>query len=109
MIEIVQYETENGQCPFSDWFDNLDTQTALKIRTILARIETGNLGDVKSVGGGVSERRIDHGPGYRLYFGMDRQTLIILLLGGTKQRQSKDIADAKIMWNDYKSRKKKDL
>jgi putative addiction module killer protein len=108
MIEIVQYETENGHCPFADWFDNLDTQAALKIRTILARIETGNLGDVKPVGEGVSERRIDYGPGYRLYFGINGQTLIILLLGGTKHRQDKDIRDAKIMWSDYKSRKKKD-
>jgi putative addiction module killer protein len=109
MFEIVQYETDSGQCPFADWFDNLDTQTALKIRTTLARIETGNLGDVKPVGEGVTERRINLGPGYRLYFGMDGKTLIILLLGGTKQRQSKDIIDAKIMWNDYKSRKKKDI
>jgi putative addiction module killer protein len=105
MVEVVQYETEEGACPFADWFDGLDARAAAKVRTAIARIETGNPGDVKPVGEGVSERRIDFGPGYRVYFGQDGQRLVILLLGGTKKRQQRDIAQAKAYWRDYKQRK----
>ena len=104
-MEVVQYETEEGEVPFAGWFDGLDTQAALKVRTALARIEAGNLGDVKPVGEGVSERRLTFGPGYRVYFGQDGDTLVILLTGGTKKRQSKDIERAKGFWADYKRRK----
>ncbi|MGH1370344.1 MAG: type II toxin-antitoxin system RelE/ParE family toxin [Maritimibacter sp.] len=107
MIELVLYVTEEGKVPFEDWFNKLDTAAALKVRTALARIETGNLGDVKPVGQGVSERRITFGPGYRVYFGQDGDKLVILLCGGTKKRQSKDIEKAKASWDDYKSRKQK--
>ncbi len=107
MIELVVYVTEKGHAPFDDWFDKLDTIAALKVRTALARIETGNLGDVKPVGQGVSERRITFGPGYRVYFGKDGDKLVILLCGGTKKRQSKDIEQAKVFWDDYKIRKQK--
>lgn len=106
MIDVVQYETETGDCPFAVWFDGLDVKAALKVRTALARIETGNFGDVKSVGGGVSERRINFGPGYRLYFGRDGDALVILLAGGTKRRQQNDIDTAKDLWADYKRRKR---
>jgi len=105
MIEVVQYETENGDCPFADWFDRLDAQAAAKIVAAVARIEAGNFGDVKPVGEGVSERRIDFGPGYRVYFGQDGSELVILLAGGTKRRQQRDIDQAKQYWNDYKRRK----
>jgi len=94
MNKLVVYVTEAGKIPFEDWFNGLDTAAALKVRTALARIETGNLGDVKPVGQGVSERRITFGPGYRVYFGKDGDTLVILLCGGTKKRQSKDIEQA---------------
>jgi putative addiction module killer protein len=107
MVDILQYKTLAGDCPFADWFDALDHQTALKVRTAIARIETGNLGDVKPVGEGVLERRIDHGPGYRIYFGMTGTSLVILLTGGSKQRQHRDISDAKALWADYKARRKK--
>ena len=107
MNKLVVYVTEEGKTPFDDWFDNLDTMAALKVRTALARIETGILGDVKPVGQGVSERRITFGPGYRVYFGKDGDTLVILLCGGTKKRQSKDIEQAKAFWDDYKNRKLK--
>lgn len=106
MVEVVQYETAEGTCPFADWFADLDARAAAKVRTAIARLETGNLGDVKPVGEGVSERRIDFGPGYRVYFGQDGQRLVILLVGGTKQRQQRDIAQAKAYWQDYKQRKK---
>ena len=105
MNKLVIYVTEEGKAPFDDWFDNLDTTAALKVRIPLARIETGNLGDVKAVGQGVSERRITFGPGYRVYFGKDGDKLVILLCGGTKKRQSKDIEQAKAFWGDYKIRK----
>ena len=85
MVELVVYVTEEGKAPFDDWFTKLDTAAALKVRTALARIETGNLGDVKPVGQGVSERRITFGPGYRVYFGQDGEKLVILLCGGTKE------------------------
>lgn len=106
-MRIVQYETENGDCPFAKWFNNLDARAAVKVRAAIARMETGNKGDVKPVGEGVSERRIDYGPGYRLYFGKDGDMLVLLLNGGTKKRQQKDIEDAKRYWKDYKRRKKK--
>ncbi len=107
MPDLVQYETEEGNCPFATWFDALDVQAALKVRTALARMETGNPGDVKPVGEGVSERRIDFGPGYRVYFGQDGQELVVLLVGGTKKRQQRDIDQAKAYWADYKARKKR--
>lgn len=71
----------------------------------LVRLERGNLGDAKSVGDGVVERRITFGPGYRIYFGRDGATLVILLGGGNKQRQDRDIETAKRRWNDYQQRK----
>ena len=107
MVDLVVYVTEEGKAPFDDWFHKLDTAAALKVRNALARIETGNLGDVKPVGQGVSERRITFGPGYRVYFGQDGDRLVILLCGGTKKRQSKDIEQAKAFWEDYKNRKQK--
>ncbi len=107
MTELVIYITEAGKAPFADWFDRLDTAAALKVRTALARIETGNFGDVKPVGEGVSERRITFGPGYRVYFGQDGDKLVILLCGGTKRRQAQDIKQAKAHWDDYRSRKSK--
>jgi len=106
VIEIVQYQAEDGRCPFAEWFDGLEPRAAAKVRTALARMELGNPGDVKPVGGGVSERRIDYGPGYRVYFGQDGARLIILLVGGSKQRQQRDIDHAQSLWEDYKRRKR---
>ena len=105
MKKLVQYEAEDGSCPFASWFGKLEVRAALKVRTALARMEAGNLGDVKPVGTGVSERRINFGPGYRVYFGQDGEELVILLVGGTKQRQQRDIEQAKELWADYKRRK----
>ena len=106
MKRVVQYEQRDGSCPFAEWFDGLETRAALKVRTAMARIETGNLGDVQPVGEGVSERRINYGPGYRLYFGQDGDELIVLLIGGSKKRQQRDIEQAKALWAEYKARKK---
>lgn len=105
-MQIEQYVTVEGDCPFAEWFDALDTRAALKVRTALARIEAGNMGDVKSIGQGVSERRLTFGPGYRLYFGRDGDTIVVLLTGGTKKRQQNDIQQAQALWMEYKKRKR---
>ena len=71
-------------------------------------MEGGNLSDAKSVGAGVFERRIDFGPGYRVYFGRDGRDLVILLGGGTKKRQRNDIAAARVFWTNHKARKRRE-
>ena len=81
---------------------------ALEVRTALARMETGNLSNAKSLGGGVSECKIDFGPGYRVYFGKVGTQIIILLGGGIKKRQQQDIAAAQEQWTLYKARKRKE-
>lgn len=105
-MELREYLDEMGRSPFAAWFNDLDATTAARIQTVLVRIEDGNLSNVKGVGSGVLEQRIDFGPGYRIYFGRDGDTLIILLGGGTKRRQSRDIDDAKTRWDEYKKRKR---
>ena len=105
MIEVREYVNERGQSPFARWFDGLNAIAASRVATALARVEAGNLSNVKSVGGGVQEYRIRTGPGFRIYFGRDGDRLIILLGGGTKARQRRDIEDARRLWQDYKRRK----
>ncbi|EEE35260.1 probable addiction module killer protein [Rhodobacteraceae bacterium KLH11] len=85
MIALRVYETVDGKSPFDEWFDGLDPIAAAKVTTALARMEHGNFGDVKSIGQGMSERRITFGPGYRIYFGRDGDELVILLCGGSKK------------------------
>ena len=108
MIEIREYLDNQGRSPYAEWFDDLNAQAAAKVVTALSRIEQGNLSNAKSVGGGVFEYRIDFGPGYRIYFGKDGETVVILLGGGTKKRQQKDIEAAQTLWQDYKRRKKQE-
>ncbi|MBR8833591.1 MAG: type II toxin-antitoxin system RelE/ParE family toxin [Stigonema ocellatum SAG 48.90 = DSM 106950] len=103
--EIRNYLTEDGKNPFDEWLDALqDRRGKAKIRARLDRVEDGNLGDYKSVGEGVFELRIDHGSGYRIYFGSEGSKIIILLCGGDKSTQSQDICRAKEYWEDYRSR-----
>lgn len=106
MVEIAAYRDAEGREPFFIWLDSLDLLATSKVRTALARLAAGNLSEVRSVGGGVLERRIHWGPGYRLYFGRDGDRLMILLAGGDKQRQRRDIAAAQARWTDYKRRKR---
>ena len=105
MIEIREYTDISGHSPFAEWFDDLNAQAAAKIAVALIRIEQGNFSNVKGVGAGVLEYRIDYGPGYRIYFGKDGERLVILLAGGTKKRQQRDIEAAQARWEDYKQRK----
>ncbi|MBW1897770.1 MAG: type II toxin-antitoxin system RelE/ParE family toxin [Deltaproteobacteria bacterium] len=83
----------------------MNARAAAKVTTAIVRLENGNTSNVKSVGGGVHEYKINFGPGYRIYFAYDGKTIILLLAGGTKKRQSKDIETAKARWIDYKVRK----
>jgi putative addiction module killer protein len=105
-VRIVEYLDAVGSSPFKGWFDSLDAQAAAKIAVGLKRIEQGNLSNVKGVGAGVLEYRIDFGPGYRVYFGRDGIDLAILLAGGTKGRQQREIETAQARWADFKQRKK---
>jgi putative addiction module killer protein len=106
VIEVRPYIDHLGRNPFRRWFEKLDANTKVRIAASIARVSDGNLSAGKSVGGGVSELRLDFGPGYRIYYGRDGDTLVILLGGGTKQRQDEDIQIAKKLWRDYKKRKK---
>ncbi len=104
-IKLVEYVTEDGRNIFRSWLRKLKDATArARIRVRLNRVRLGNLGDVKSVGEGVSELRIDYGPGYRVYVGQQGSTLVILLSGGTKKGQAKDIRTAQEFWADYQRR-----
>lgn len=111
IVEIVEYLDEKDRSPFGGWFDRLPAAAAAKVVVALDRISRGLLGDVKSVGGGVSERRIDFGPGYRIYFASIKNGIVIqtvvLLGGGTKKRQNADIEIAKHRWKDFRARRRK--
>jgi putative addiction module killer protein len=101
---VAEYIREDGANPFRAWFDRLHAQAAAKIATATLRLEAGNLSSVKWIGA-IGEYRIDWGPGYRIYLARDGDTLIILLGGGTKQRQHGDIDRATALWAEYKARK----
>ena len=106
MIEVREYITEEGRSPFGRWFSGLNGPAAAKAATALERITQGNFSNVKVLGAGVSEYKIDFGPGYRIYFGRDGDTLVILVAGGSKKGQSADIEAARANWADYKKRKR---
>ena len=106
MVEVRQYLDRQGNSPFGAWFEGLDETAAAKVTIAVTRLEQGNFSNVKGVGSGVLEYRIDFGPGYRIYFGKDGDCLVILLGGGSKKRQSADVSLAAVRWQDYKKRKK---
>ena len=106
VVEVREYLDQNGHSPYARWFDNLDARAAAKVTAAVTRMSLGNFSNVKGVGGGVCEYRVDFGPGYRIYFGRDGDCLVILLGGGIKKRQSRDIAKATELWLDYKQRKR---
>jgi putative addiction module killer protein len=96
--------SESGNSPFANWFDSLDAVTAARVDRYIRRLEAGNFGSAKMLREGVSELKLDFGPGYRVYFGRDGKTIIILLGGGSKRRQSTDIAAAIERWKRYKAK-----
>jgi putative addiction module killer protein len=107
--EIQNYLTADGKSPFEDWLDSLrDMKAISKINNRLRRVKLGNFGDYRSVGEGVCELRIDHGPGYRVYFGQVGTTIILLLCGGDKSTQTQDIRKAQEYWRDYERRENAD-
>ena len=105
-ISAVEYLDAGGRSPFGKWFEALAPANAAKVATAIVRLEQGNFSNAKSLSGGLFEYRMTFGPGYRVYFGKDGDTLIILLAGGTKRRQSRDIETARNRWRDYKRRAK---
>jgi putative addiction module killer protein len=106
MIELRHYVDVAGRRPIRRWLDGLDSVTRARVARALVQLSLGNLSEVKSVGAGVLERRLNFGPGYRLYFGRDGDELVILLVGGTKSRQQRDVHTAQAFWEDYKRRKR---
>jgi putative addiction module killer protein len=105
-VALVIYAAADGRKPFQEWVESLkDYEAQAGVFVRLERVRLGNPGDCKPVGEGVSELRVRTGPGYRVYFGQDGRTLVVLLCGGDKSTQRKDIAEAKKYWRDYRSRK----
>jgi putative addiction module killer protein len=104
--KISHYMTRDGKSVFQSWFRVLnDGMAKFKITQRLIRAKDGNFGDTRTVGDGVHEMRVDHGPGYRIYYANDGDTIILLLCGGDKRTQDKDIKASKRYWVDYKKRK----
>jgi putative addiction module killer protein len=99
--KVVEY-LRAGVSPFAKWFSGLEAHAAAKVTVALYRLEQGNVSNVKSVGKGVSEYKIEFGPGYRIYFGQESDELIILLGGGSKKFQNQDIQAAHVLWAEYK-------
>lgn len=104
--KVIYYETTDRKQPVQEWLYSLrDVMARAKLRARIDRVKLGNLGKCNSVGHGVMELKLDFGPGYRIYFGQMEQTLIVLLCGGDKGTQSRDIKKAQEYWADYKRRR----
>ena len=101
--KIQYYRNQNGRAPFTEWLQSIrDSKTQNRIVRRLDRLTWGNFGECKSVGGGVFELILDFGPGYRIYFGEVSNTVVLLLCGGGKSSQARDIERAKVYWRKYK-------
>ncbi len=101
--DLFIYETSKGKLPLEEWLQDLrDRKARAIIRGRLDRLECGNIGQFRAVGEAIYELKIDFGPGYRVYFGRDGKTVIILLCGGDKSSQRKYIRKAQEYWQDYK-------
>ena len=105
LFTLEYYITETGKIPFKDWLENLkDIHARAKIRVALDRVRLGNFGHAKFIGEGINELKIDFGPGYRVYYALAGDAIVLLLLGGDKASQSKDIVRAKEYWKEFKRR-----
>ena len=102
---IEEYVSANGRNYFREWLDSLTISVRARVQARILRFETGNLGDHKSVGRGVWEARIMIGPGYRIYFGKEGRSIILLLKGGDKASQAADIRKARRLWREYQEDK----
>jgi putative addiction module killer protein len=100
-LTIREYVSANGRSYFREWLDSLTIPIRTRIQARVLRFETGNPGDHKSVGEGVWEARVMFGPGYRIYFGKDGHSIILLLLGGDKSSQAGNIRKARQLWKEY--------
>ena len=108
MIEVREYVDARGKIPYRDWLVKLDAATRARVIAAVLRMEHGNFSAARGAGSGVSELRLDFGPGYRVYFGKDGERLVILLGGGAKKRQQADIDAAHAIWSEYKKRKREE-
>jgi putative addiction module killer protein len=106
MIEFTEYIDVNGKSPFAQWFDALDAVAAAKVRVYMTRVELGKYSNVKPIGVGLSEIKIDLGLEYRVYFRKEREILLLLLGGSNKKGQQKAISAAKLAWKKYESDRK---
>lgn len=105
MIEIKEYLTADNRSPFAEWLNDLRDQTIrARVMVRINRVRLGNFGDCKPVGDGVLELRMMFGPGYRVYLAREGQSVVLLLCGGDKNSQDRDIERAKQHWNEYRSR-----
>ena len=105
MIEVLHYVTESGRDLFDEWLSKQNVNVIVRAQQRIDRVRRGNFGDHRRLEGGIAELRIDYGPGYRLYYGRDGRDLVVLLVGGTKKRQSRDIDRARSLWRAYKAEK----
>ena len=106
-VKIIVYNAEDGSKPFEKWFSSLNYSATAKIVSAVDRIEQGNTSNIKWLGGGIGEYRINWGRGYRIYLAQEGEELIILFGGGTKKNQQEDILRAKKLYQEYKKQKKK--
>ncbi len=105
VIAVREYIATSGKSAYARWFERLDAVAAARVATAVYRLSEGNFSNTKGVGSGVFETRIDFGPGYRVYFGKDGETVVILLGGSAKKDQQRAIEQAKAAWAEYKMRK----
>ena len=107
MFEIRTYQTADGSRPYDEWLLGLDAVARKRVRDRVARISLGAFGDCKTLSdaGGMCELRLKFGPGSRVYYGKDGATIVLLLCGGDKATQKRDVAKAAGYWKEYRERK----
>lgn len=104
---ILKYVTTTGICPYDEWFETLKPATQARVDVRLDRVNLGNFGDSKSLGEGIYELRLHFGGGYRVYYGISGKRIILLLMGGAKKTQTKDIKIARRNWKDYQKEQRR--
>ena len=105
MFDLLDYQMADGRDPFKEWLADLaDRQARARVAVRVQRMAAGNFGDHKPLSDGVWELKIDHGPGYRVYYAQAGQRVLLLLIGGDKRRQQADIETAVRYWQDWQRR-----